>query len=200
MTKRLTLAIVLTCLGLQAHVPQRPGPRKHPEAHRYMATTFGRKAVVRSAGGAAFGQMINRPHQWGRGPGGFGKRLASGFGHHVVSSSVSFGVGKMLHEQTRYTRAQGGFGAHFKSALGNTFLVYHRGSNRRHVAAGRISGAVAGGMVSRLWQPAAMRTVASGVGSAGTSLGVDFGVNMAREYYPRHKKVAQVRRGRTRRG
>ncbi len=86
----------------------------------------------------------------------------------------------MLHEETRYTRAQGGFGAHVKSALGNTFLVYHRGSNHRTVAAGRISGAFAGGMVSRLWQPAAM-------GSAGTSLAVDFGVNMAREYYPRRR-------------
>jgi hypothetical protein len=157
----------------------------------------GKHALARTAGGAVWGQMWNRPREWGRGAGGFGRRLASGMGTHAVATSIEYGVGHALHEERSYHRSSDPrLRARLKSALGNTFLVYHRGSNKRRPAVGRVSGAIGGGLVSRLWAPASAHTLAAGMGTAGLSLGIDFGVNMAREYLPRRRgtKVAAHRR------
>lgn len=161
--------------------------RKPYTMQNYKHAMVGAHAVARTGAGAVWGEMLGHPREWGRGVGGFGKRLASGFGTHAVSTSIEYGVGHMLHEERSYHRsADPHFGPRLKSALGNTFLVYHRGSDKRHPAVGRLSGAFGAGLISRAWLPASAHTVAAGVGSAGISLGVDFGMNMAREYMPDH--------------
>ena len=154
---------------------------------------IGKAAVARTGAGAVWGEMWNHPHEWGRGAGGFGKRLASGFGTHAVGTTIEYGVGHVLHEERSYHRSEDPrFQARFKSALGNTFLVYHRGSDKRRPAIGRISGAVGSGLISRAWQPASAGTLAAGFGSAGMSLGVAFGMNLAREYMPDHHHRRRV--------
>ncbi len=148
-----------------------------------------KRAVVGSTISAGIGQTLNHPREWGRGVSGFGKRMGSSLATFGVKTGVESGVGKMLHEEVHYQRSeQPGFGPHLKSALANTFTVGHRGSNKRYVAAGRLSGDFGAGMVSRLWQPARLRTVSSGLSTGGIMLGTEFGVNMAREYLPRRKR------------
>jgi hypothetical protein len=150
---------------------------------------IGAHAAARTGAGAVWGEMLNHPHEWGRGIGGFGKRLASGFGTHAVSTTIEYGVGHVLHEERSKHRSEDPhFVPRFKSALGNTFLVYHRGSDKRRPAVGRMSGIVGGALISRAWQPASAATIGAGLGSAGISLGVDFGMNMAREYMPQHRR------------
>ncbi len=66
----------------------------------------------------------------------------------------------------------------------------------RTVAAGQITGAIGSGLVSRLWQPASVSSVASGFASGGITLGVDAGLNVVKEFWPnirhprRHSQTA----------
>lgn len=172
--------------------------RKTYSARNYRHALVGKSAATRVGTGAVWGQMWNHPKEWGRGVGGFGKRLASGAATHAVGTTIEYGVGHALHEERSYQRSDDPrFRARLKSAFGNTFLAYHRGSNKRRPAVGHISGAVGGGLVSRLWAPASVHTAAAGFGSAGIALGADFGVNLAREYMPRHHTgVSRVHRRR----
>lgn len=165
----------------------------HSRPHRKFP--IGRHTVAGIVGSAAIGQATNRPHEWGRGGAGFGKRLGSGAAHYVVKDTIQRGVGGLLHEQRNsFVRAdKPGFGPKFKAAAESTFMVRHKNSNKRYVAAGRLSGDLGSGMISRLWQPAALHTVSSGLATGGISVGADFGYNLAREYMPAHKRRRIVR-------
>lgn len=162
----------------------------------YGNSVAGRRALIGSAASAGIGQATNSPREWGRGPVGFAKRFGSGIATGAVKQGIQRGVGAVLHEdQKHYVRAdQPGFVPKFKSAAQNTFWVRHKNSSKRYPAVGRFSGAFGAGMVSRLWQPARLHTVSSGLSTGGISLGVDFGINMAREYMPDHRKRVARRR------
>lgn len=177
---------------------ERVPDRNSYSARNYKHSLIGKRSAARIGASATWGEILNHPHEWGRGLSGFGKRLASGAATHVVATSIEYGVGHMLHEErSKQLSADPHFKARFKSALGNTFLVYHRGSTKRGPAVGRISGAVGAGLISRAWQPASAATIGAGFASAGVALGADFGVNLAREYWPRkHHEVTQAHRHR----
>jgi hypothetical protein len=49
------------------------------------------------------------------------------------------------------------------------------------------------GMVSRAWQPASTAGVGAGLASGGIGLGADVGYHVAREFWPRHRRVAHAR-------
>src|SRR5437764_8595291 len=72
--------------------------RKTYSARNYRHALIGKGAAARTAGGAVWGQIWNRPKDWGRGAGGFGKRLASGAATHAVGTTIEYGVGHALHE------------------------------------------------------------------------------------------------------
>ena len=147
--------------------------------------------------GAAVGQVFNHPSEWGRGAAGFGKRVASGFGKHIVKTSVEYPVAAARHEDLHYyPSTQRGFGPRLRHALVSTVVTQDTRNGRRKVAAGRISGNVASGFISRAWQPAAMHTAASGAATAGIGLGVDAGTNVLREFWPeiRHPHQHGARR------
>lgn len=155
---------------------------------QYRHKTVGPKALARTGAGAAVGQFRNSPKEWGRGPGGFAKRFASGLGQHATGGAIQMGVGALRHEDPRYdTRHYNGVGPKLKAAAKNTFLTRRKGHSKQSVSAGKISGAMGGGMVSRLWQPDRLRTVGSGLETGGISLGADFAANTAREFWPEHK-------------
>jgi len=186
---RANIAIVtLVTAGLAA--AEAP-PQAHPYRKQYMHETFGKKAYIGTAGRAAFGQALNRPHEWGRGPSGFGKRLASGFATHVVKNSIQYGVASIRHEDLEYHRStKRGFGPRLQHALVSTVVTHKTTTGQRTVAAGRISGAMGSGLISRAWQPARLRTVSSGLSTGGIMLGAEAGMNVAREFWPRKRHVA----------
>ena len=177
------VVITITLLTLGSAFASAAIERK---ARHYGKSLVKRDAVAGVVGSAAMGQAANAPHEWGRGAAGFGKRLGSGAAHYVVKDAIERGVGGLLHEErTNYVRAdKPGFGPKFKSAAENTFLVRHKNSNKRYPAVGRLSGDFGSGLISRLWQPARLHTVASGIASGGISLGAEFGWSLAREYMP----------------
>lgn len=184
------LTLALTAAPAVTVRQERPVHRKNARLREYRKSMGSRSALLGSAVSAGYGQLRNRPHEWGGGVGGFAKRFGSSVAGHAVKSTIQFGVGGLLHENQQYVRSnRPGFGPHFKSALENTFWVRHTNSNKRYIAAGRLSGDFGSGLVSRLWQPARLHTVSSGLATGGIAVGADFGMNLAREYMPRHHHV-----------
>src|SRR5690349_14718928 len=137
--------------------------------HEYRKSTVSPGAMARTAAGAGFGQLRHHPRDWGQGGRGYARRFASGFGQRAVKGTIQFGVGTLRHEDPRSTKPlkPPGFRAKMKDAVRNTFTVRRFGHKKRSVAAGRISGAVGSGLVSRAWQPAAAAGVGSGLASGG---------------------------------
>lgn len=157
----------------------------HPYRKKYVRDTFGKRAVAGVSTGAAINHVRNSPHEWGGGASGFGKRLASGFGTHIVKNSIEFGVAGVRHEQMGYQKSgKHGFGPRLKYALVSTVVTRKTTTGNKTVAAGRISGAMGSGLISRAWQPARLHTVGSGVATGGIMLGVDAGTHVAREFWP----------------
>jgi hypothetical protein len=94
-------------------------------------------------------------------------------------------VATVRHEDLKYyPSGKQGFGPRMKHALLSTVVARKTTDGRPTMATGRVSGAVAGGFVSRLWQPARLRTVSSGLATSGIALGADAGANAVREFWP----------------
>lgn len=183
--RRAKIIVLFLAIGAFAAQPV----RKHPYRHEYKRQTFGKKAIIGTTARAGIGQALNTPKQWGRGPSGFGKRLASGFATHVVNKSIEFPIAAARHEDLRYhPSTKRGFGPRLQHALVSTVVTQKTTTGKKTVASGRISGAVGSGLISRAWQPAAARTVGAGFASAGVTLGAQAGANVAQEFWPRHKK------------
>jgi hypothetical protein len=149
----------------------------------------GKQAVIGSTAGAAGSHIRNSPHEWGRGPGGFVKRVGSSLGQHVAKESIQFGVAAAHHENLRYRRSnKRRVLPRMGYAVKHTFIVPKTNRpGRKTVALGRVSGNLGAGMISRAWQPASAAGVGAGLASGGIGLGADVGVNMAREFWPRRR-------------
>src|SRR5690349_9654952 len=77
----------------------------HPYRTRYVKDTFGRSAALGTGAGAGISQLRNVPHEWGGGVSGFGKRVASGFGTHVIKNTIQFPIASIRHEELGYQRS-----------------------------------------------------------------------------------------------
>lgn len=140
---------------------------------------------MRVTTGAVWGQLWNRPHEWGRGVQGFGKRVASGMGEHAVKTSVQFGVAALRHEDLRYHRSgKQGFKPRLKSAVLATFITRKTTTGKKTFASARTAGNISAGLVSRLWQPARLHTVGGGLTTAGILTGMDVASNVVQEFWP----------------
>ncbi|MEP6533939.1 MAG: hypothetical protein ABJF23_01375 [Bryobacteraceae bacterium] len=147
--------------------------------------TVGTRALGQLGVSAGFAHIKNSPHEWGRGIGALGKRVGSSFGILVIKNSVQFSVGYLRHEEFGYQPSgKEGFKPRLAYALLSTVRTRDTRTHTRKWATGRVSGVLASGMLSRLWQPVRLRTVSSGFSSAGISLGVDAGTNVLREFWP----------------
>jgi len=192
---RLLLALVLAVVCAAAATT-------HKRAREYRRAAVGKRALIGSGAGAVAGTLRNRPHEWGRGPGGAVKRFGSSLGQHVAKESIQFGVAAAHQENLHYQPSnKHGVLPRMGYAVKRTFIVPK--SNRpgkKTVALGRISGNMGAGMISRAWQPASAAGLGSGLASGGIGLGADVGVNMAREFWPRKRRpVAGHRRARVER-
>ncbi len=172
----LTLASVSK---LAAETPSQPSSREYMK----QAVTAG--AVLRAVMGAAITQATNTPSEWGQGAAGLGRRLGSAFAKHLVKKAIQFPVAKIRHEALGYEPStEPGFKPRLRHALLATVITRKTTTGKKTVAAGEISGAIGSGLISRLWQPASVRTVSAGFTSGGITLGVDAGSNVVREFWP----------------
>src|SRR5581483_2901058 len=179
------IAAIFAVLLSAANIVGAAEPQAQPTARQYMKRAVGPGAVVRAGLGAAITQGTNTPSEWGQGAAGFGKRLASAFGKHLVKKAIQYPVAQMRHEALGYERSnQTKFRPMLAHALLATVITRNTTTGKKTVATNEIAGAVGSGFISRLWQPASVRTVSAGFASAGITLGVDAGSNVLREFWP----------------
>ena len=164
---------------------------RHPYRQHWKHATYGKHAIAGVAAGAGVDHLRRRPRQWGGGASGFGKRLGAGFATNSVKTTVEHAVAAPLHEDLHYHRStKRGFGPRLGHALTSTVVTRNTRSGKRTPAAGRLSGHAAAGAVSQALVPAA-----SGASTAGIGLAANAGSNVAREFWPRHKRhYAKLRR------
>jgi hypothetical protein len=150
---------------------------------------FSKATFVKTGVSAVWGHIRNSPHEWGRTAGGFAKRAASSYGHRAIKGVVEFSIASTwTHEDLRYERSDlPGTWPRLRYAVVHTFWVprYRRGGDT--FTTGRVTGAVVAGQVSRAWMPHRVATFGAGMASAGFSLGLDVGINVAREFWPRRR-------------
>lgn len=190
--RRSVLALLfLAQASLPAQQPSNTGPsssRGEDEESKlgpYVKREAGPARIAMAGAGAAINQANNTPSEWGQGAAGFGRRLASAFGKHIVHKAIQYPVSKLLHEELHYQRSnKQGFGPRLGAALMGTVVTRKTTTGKRTPAVGEISGAFGSGLLSRLWQPASVRTVGEGFSSGGITLAVDAGVNVVREFWP----------------
>jgi hypothetical protein len=183
----LALGFVLLATGGLA-VQSEPYTNRQRLDH-FRKSTLSARAAAKAGASAGFGEAINSPHEWGRGPSGFAKRFGSALATHAVKGGIELGVGALRHEDPRYyPSGRHGFWPRTKYALVSTVLVRRQGHAKRGVAVGRISGAMGAGLISRLWQPARLHTIGSGVATGGILLATDAGANEVREFWPEIKR------------
>lgn len=181
-------------------VVKRERSRSAPDAtqspdKKYWRHTLGPASVARSGLGAGVAQATNTPSEWGQGAAGFGKRFASSFAKHLVKKGIQYPVSKLFHEELSY-RPSGltGFKPRLKYALLGVVITHKTTTGQRTVAKGELAGAIGSGFISRLWQPASVRTAGAAVSSAGITLGADAAGNVLREFWPEIRHPRNHRR------
>jgi hypothetical protein len=167
------------------------------DTKRYFTHTFGVGGLAKSATSAGIAHVQNTPSEWGHGAVGFGKRFASAFGFHIIKKSIELPVVALHHEEYGYHPShKEGAKARLLYALASVVITHKRTTGARTVNAGELSGDIGAGLLSRLWQPASTRSFALGFSSAGTTLAIDAGYNVVREFWPeiRHPRSRKTQR------
>jgi hypothetical protein len=175
-----TLALIAGPAGAQQHIHKTEFKKK----------LYFKGALIKTGIAAVWGTARNSPHEWGRTIGGFGKRAGSSYAQRAIKGVVEFGVSEVwTHEDLRYRKSEKhGFFPRVEYALVRTFWVPRDVGGGNTFAAGRVSGAFIAGQVARTWMPHRVATFGAGASSAGLSLGLDAGLNVVREFWPKKRR------------
>lgn len=191
MRNRLLLLVLISMSAMSATASIRhQRSTRHPMRQEYVHRTYGKGAALHATVMGGFNHLRNSPKQWGRGPAGFGKRVGSAFGTHTVKNTIAYGVAGVRHEDLHYQKSTDPrFSRRLRHALVSTVVTRKTTTGKRTAAAGKISGSMGAGLISRTWQPAALHTASSGFATGGTLLAGEAAANVAREFIPaRHHR------------
>lgn len=150
----------------------------------YFRHMFNAESVLRSAAAAGINQAMNTPGEWHQGAEAYGRRFASSYGEHLISSTVMYGTSAVLHEDNRYFRSgRTGFGPRLKYAIASSFLA-RRDDGSKHFSISRFTGYAAAAAISRAWQPPSTNGPVNATTAFEIAVGVETGFNVAREFLP----------------
>lgn len=146
--------------------------------------SFGARGFAGAALGAAIGQGLDSPGEWGEGFAGFGKRYASSLGGNLTRQSMEFVLESAFHEDPRYFPSEEkGFKARIKNVLLQT-VVARTDSQGHRFAYGRMISAFSNAQLINTWQPASTGSVGDGFLRGFTTLAGDLGYNFLQEFVP----------------
>jgi hypothetical protein len=153
--------------------------------HYYIDHMFSAESALRAAGGAGFGQLVDRPGEWGEGAEGYGRRFASSFGENIVESTMMFGTSSLFREDNRYfLSGESTFSARLKYAIAST-LRARRDDGSLHFSFSQATSYVATAAISRAWQPPSTRGLLPATETLAVLVGAEAGFNVAREFLPK---------------
>jgi hypothetical protein len=169
-------------LGVQGSIAYLPVYNSKERLKDYFKRTTGLRPILASAAAAGIQQARNAPSAWGQGMKGYGRRYGSSFAKRGISNTVQLGVEAMLGEDSRYVYSERrGFWPRLQDAVASSIVVRTTDGGRQ-VAFGRIAGTMAGGLLSRQWQPQGHDGIGDGLQSGGLSFGGYVGWNVLREF------------------
>ena len=162
--------------------PDQPNQEAHPYRKHWKQSIAGKAGVGGVVLKAGIGQLFGHPRNYGDGLEGFGRRLGAGFATHAVKTTVEHAIAAPLHEDLVYHPSNmTGFRPRVLYALKSTVITHSTRSGKAHPAVGRLSGHAAAAVVSQVALHAG-----SGATTAGVGLAAEAGLNVAREFWPRH--------------
>ena len=163
----------------------KPTPMTGDEKFRfYLKGTVGLTNIFRSFAAAGINQAQDHPEEWGQGMRGYGHRLGAKLAQNSIKRTVTFGVGAALHEDPRtYPSGKIGLWPRTIYAVGTTFVTT-MDDGRSRPAIGRLTGAMAAGLISRTWYPERERHVSDGLRAGAISIAQDAGFRVLREFWP----------------
>jgi hypothetical protein len=137
-----------------------------------------------SAFGAGFGQLINRPPEWGQGAQGFATRFASSEGSAAAHNAIALGFDVAFHLDSRYHRMpEAAFKPRLLHAVKQTFIA-NKDSGGTMINVSEIAGNFGAGFITGTWQPPAYNTVGNGMMRGALGMGYDTLKNLIREFLP----------------
>lgn len=127
----------------------------HQRLKLYVLQTFTTPGLYLKTGLFALSdQVTNSPSEWGRGPGGFGRRLASREGQFVIQNSFSAVGNALLQYEPRYDLCRcSGFWPRTRHAFVRNFVTYNKTEKELRPQFALYGAALGAGMVSSLWKP-----------------------------------------------
>ena len=165
-------------------------PLTGKEKLRYMLrSTYEVKSVVFSLSGAGIKQARDSVPEWGQGMEGYGKRLASSFGHKIIKRNIQFGFNILLHEDPRYFYSEKtGIWERTLYAASRTF-VSNKDAGGIRFGYSKFVSTFAGAYISRQWYPERKQKLIEYFESFAISLGVDTAKNVFNEFWPDVKRL-----------
>lgn len=147
--------------------------------------SFGLRNFVGAAIGAAIGQRLNSPHEWGQGVGGYAERYASSFAGTFSRETFAFTLEAALREDPRYFPLAPG--ASYRDRALNALKQVawsKRDDGSSGFAYARIFSTFGGAEFTNLWQPPSTSGQVNALRRASFGLGADFGYNFLQEFIP----------------
>ncbi|MGI8959936.1 MAG: hypothetical protein ACR2IV_09280 [Bryobacteraceae bacterium] len=146
--------------------------------------SFSLRGLFGNLVGAAIGQAMNTPGEWGQGWGAYGERYASGLGGTLSRQVFAFTIESAFHEDPRYFPSEEKTkGARVKNVL-KSVIITRTDSGEGRFAYGRVVSAFGSGQLVNAWQPRSNGHVSDGIERAFIVLGVDAGYNLMQEFLP----------------
>jgi hypothetical protein len=170
-------------LELVGPVPAASPPHKE-RFGEFVRSTIGPVPLLGEAAGAAIGQWMNAPKEWGQGWDAFAKRYGSNLAYNGIRQTITYAGSVVLGEDSRYfASGRTGFWPRTRHALASTFTARHA-DGRVSFAYSSTAGVIGASAISSVWGPDAWR----GPGKIATNAGISFAstaaFNVVREFLP----------------
>jgi hypothetical protein len=165
-----------------------PAPAESPARPErfgeFVLSTVGPVPLIGEAAGAAIGQWMNAPKEWGQGWDALGKRYGSNLAYNGIRQTITYGGSLALGEDTRYFASRrSGFWPRTRHALISIFTARHAngpGSFSYSSTAGVIGAAA----IASAWGPNSWKGPRNIAENAGISFASTAVSNVVREFLP----------------
>ena len=165
-----------------APAPAPSGSNGKREFQRYLVDAFGPIGWLRAAASAGIAQASDDPPEWRQGAKGYGRRVGSKFGQHVVQETVLYGLSAPFGQDPSYYRCDcSGFGPRLKHALISSFTAVNRDEHRVFSVPRVIAPFAAGQVAANGWYPDRFGPK-DGLRMGAWSFATGVGVNIFKEF------------------